>query len=342
MGRGVDAPPVHPTTVATGTGSRQHGDTDLRQSGVNVHPHRYGAADRRMPMAEPLDWLMQQSRAYPLLTTEQEITLSRDVQAWLAIKDLATPTAKQRAIQRRGKRAWDRFFLSNIRLVVLIAKRHTKRAEPHLTVEDLVQEGLIGLQRAITKFDASRGYKFSTYAFNWIRQSINRAIESQARMIRLPCHNLTLLRKASIYCDEQVMKTGRKPQLAEIAEHVGCNMETLKATLAHAQPAISLDQNLRSDSGNRGSEASTYLDQVAAEATDSSFMDEHGDLLQSSVAILQQLDPMDRMIIRERYLQGKPTTLRAIGASLGVSRERIRQRERRALMRMRNQLNCAA
>jgi len=338
MGRGVDAPPAHPTTVATATGERQRIAVDLRQSGVNVHPHRYGAADRRMPMAEPLDWLMRQSRLHPLLTAEQEIHLSRSIQAWLLIKDTPEPTARQRAIIRRGRRAWDTFFLSNIRLVVLIAKRHTKRAGPHLTVEDLVQEGLIGLQRAITKFDPSRGYKFSTYAFNWIRQGINRAIENQARLIRLPTHSLTVLRKASVYCDEQMLRTGRKPQLAEIAEHVGCSIAVLRDALAHALPAMSLDQKPH---GN--TELSTYLDLIADQAVDtSSFMDEHADLLQSSVALLHQMDPVDRMIIRERYMRDQPTTLREIGESLGVSRERIRQREQTVLRRMRNQLNCAA
>jgi RNA polymerase primary sigma factor len=306
-----------------------------------VHPHRYGAADHVMPMAEQLDWLIRQSRAYPLLTPQQEITLSRAVQAWLPIKDITTPTPKERAIQRRGKRAWDTFVMSNVRLVVLIAKKFTKRAEPHLTIEDLVQEGICGLQGAIAKFDPTRGYKFSTYAYWWIRQGINRAIENQARMIRIPCGNLTLLRKASVYCDEQIALTGRKPQLAEIAAHCGCTIETLKATLAHALPAISLDQNLRSDSGNRGGEASTYLDQIADEATDSSFMDEHGDLLEAGIALLHQLDPVDRMIIRERYMRDKPTTLREIGQSLGVSRERIRQREQMALQRMRLQLSAA-
>jgi len=292
-------------------------------------------------MSEPLDWLIQQSRAYPLLTPEQEITLSRAVQAWLPIKDLTTPTPKERAIQRRGKRAWDKFVMSNIRLVVLIAKKFTKRAEPHLTIEDLVQEGICGLQGAIAKFDPTRGYKFSTYAYWWIRQGINRAIENHARMIRIPCGNLTLLRKASVYCDEQIALTGRKPQLAEIAEHVGCTIDTLKATLAHAQPAMSLDQKPRGDGGSR-SDPSAYIDLIADEATDTGFMDEHGDLIEASIGLLNQLDPVDRMIIRERYMRDKPTTLKEIGKSLGVSRERIRQREQMALQRMRLQLNCAA
>lgn len=311
---------------------------DLRQSDGNVHPHRYGAAAECVAMTEPLDWLMRQSRAYPLLTAEQEISLSRDVQAWLPIKDTPKPTVKQRAIIRRGKRAWDTFFMANIRMVVVIAKRHTKRAGPHLTVEDLVQEGFIGLQRAITKFDASRGYKFSTYAFNWIRQGINRAIENQARLIRLPNQSLTVLRKAMAYCDEEMIKTGRKPQLAAIAEHIGCSMAILRDSLAHALPAISLDQKPH---GN--SDSSTYLELIADESVDnSSFMDEHGDLWQSSVDLLNQLDPIDQIIIRERYMLHQPTTLSAIGKSLGVSRERIRQREQRALRRMRIELNFAA
>lgn len=283
-----------------------------------------------------VDWLMQQSHNYPLLTAEQEIIYSRHIQEWLQLRDKANPTARERAIIRRGKRAYDRFFLSNIRMVVHLAGRY-KRFIGTLGLDDLMQEGLLGLERAIVKFDATRGYKFSTYAFNWIRQSINRSISSKSRAIRLPDHAIGVIKKAFDYMTEHERQHGRRPTLEQMAEHCNVASHTLKAYLPHGAPVISLDDRARS---NGRQDASTLLELIADEMATNE-VDEYGYLVPVLKKLLSDLPEIDRQIVERLYMtpNGQPRTLQSIASELGVSRQAIGQRHQAALRRLRLQLN---
>jgi len=283
-----------------------------------------------------LDWLMQQSHNYPLLTAEQEIIYSRHIQQWLQLRDKAHPTARERAIIRRGKRAYDRFFLSNIRMVVHLAGRY-KRFIGTLGLDDLMQEGLLGLERAIVKFDATRGYKFSTYAFNWIRQSINRSISSKSRAIRLPDHAIGVIKKAFDYMTEHERQHGRRPTLDQMAEHCNVAPHTLKAYLPHGAPVISLDDRVK---GDGKSERSTLLELIADEITTNE-VDEYVYLAPVLSKLIGDLPDMDRKIVQRLYMDpdGQGSTLKKLAQEFGVSRQAISQRHQITLRKLRLQLN---
>lgn len=292
-------------------------------------------------MKDSLDWLMTHAERYPLLTAEHEIHLARQVQEWLILKEKPKLTPKERAKFRKGKRAYDAFFMSNIRLVVMIANKYVKRAEPHLTIEDLVQEGLFYLERAIAKFDPMRGYKFSTYAFNWIRQGVNRAIENQARMIRLPVHSQTIMRKASAYCDQRMQESGKQPPLADIAENIGCSLDQLKLALMHANNMISLNVLASVHGGNERNPVS-LIDVIADEREQLGFVDEYNGFIKDLTYAVDMLPPREKEVVIRRYLQPVPDTYDAIGQDHGVTRERIRALHANALSKMRDRLTKLA
>lgn len=286
------------------------------------------------------DWIIEQSRRFPLLTADQEIELSRQVQTWLALKDKPNPTASERAAIRRGKRAYDRFFLCNVRMCVAIANRYTRRGG-NLLQEDLIQEGIIGLQRAIVKFDATRGYKFSTYAFNWIRQSISRAINNTGKQVRLPEHAYRALRKAREFMTSYEETHGRRPPLEQAAEHAGVQLETLKNFLRHSGPVISLDDMVR-NAANSAETGSTYLDLVAAEIPAPLLMEELDNLRSMMPRLMDSLSDHQQEIIRRRYFLDKPDPYDAIGRDMCVSRERIRQIHDKSVRQLRMKVSALA
>lgn len=285
-----------------------------------------------------VDWILNQSHSFPLLTAEQEIVLNRHVMTWLEVRDLPNPNRTQRAQIRRGKRAYDAFFLSNIRLVVHVAKRYTQFAGS-LGLDDLIQEGLIGLERAIVKFDSTRGYKFSTYAFNWIRQSINRAISYKSRTIRLPCHAIDVLKKAYDFINEQYRVSGTRPPMAQVAKHCGIELATLKAYLPYNGAMISLDDKC---TVNGADEASSLLEMIAdTSAYSINELDEYDDLVESLRDIMAGLSDEETLIIHRRWFDDGKITANSFGAlarELGVSRQAVTQRHDRALRRLRMQL----
>ncbi len=181
---------------------------------------------------------------HPLLTPAEEIQYSRQIQTMLALKaehpDPSTYTHEQRVVVRRGQRAKERMITRNLRLVVVIAKRYTKRCTT-MELLDLIQFGNIGLDRASELFDPSRGYKFSTYAYWWIRQSIARGLQDSDRMIRLPVHRQEKVIKARAYMTRQLTLTGRMPTLAECAEALEIDVKDLELSLFMAQDVASLD-----------------------------------------------------------------------------------------------------
>jgi RNA polymerase primary sigma factor len=288
-------------------------------------------------MATPgtsVDWIIQHSRRYPLLTPAEEITLARQVQAWLALGELDTPTKQQKAIINKGRRARDRFFLSNIRLAVNVAGKY-KKYSGTLTLEDLIQEGLIGLDSAILKFEPALGYKFSTYSYWWIRQGITRAINRHSRIIHLPMQANDQLRKAMDYMQQHLREQGKLPPLADVAKHCGIQKQTLLGYLNHNASVLSLDQKMPG-----GENYGDFMDVVADPR---SLQPADDDLQQFSEALHEAIDdltPEHQHIIRSRYLCGTrlPKPYEQIGADLQVSRQATQQMHTRAMTTLRLKL----
>lgn len=268
------------------------------------------------------DYLENISR-YPLLTTQQEIELARKIAQYMELRDNANPTPAEQRMIKAGLKARATMVNCNLRLVVHIAKRYTSRIKS-MDMLDLCQEGNIGLQRAAEKFDASRGYKFSTYAYWWIRQSLKRAIDSKERMIKIPIHIIDRTFKALQIETEFMKEHGRKPSKTELAKIMGLTIEQLLALVDCNSVHISLDE-LVTDDGN------SLLDLIANPEIDIDFdlenKKEHVQLA------LSYLTDMEQELIDKRYQQD--LTFTAIAKEHNVSRERIRQRTTRTHRRLR-------
>ncbi|MCM1981816.1 sigma-70 family RNA polymerase sigma factor [Lyngbya confervoides] len=260
-----------------------------------------------------------------LLSAEQEIVLGRHVQEWLKHGEPVPPN-----IQARGRRAKEKLIAANLRLVVFVAKKYLKRG---LDFEDLIQEGTMGLNRAVEKFDFRKGYKFSTYAHWWIRQSISRAIARQSRLIRMPSHNWEKLSKLKKVRREFMQAEGRGPSVSELAHLADIPLEKLEE-LSHQfsrSKCMSLDQLI-------GKSESTELIELipSPEATTFETISNQNvkDLLEDSI---NNLLPKEALIIRMRFglIDGERKTLQQCGEAIGTSRERARQLEARALRKLR-------
>lgn len=252
----------------------------------------------------------------------------------MALGELDTPTKQQKAIINKGRRARDRFFLSNIRLAVNVAGKY-KKYSGTLTLEDLIQEGLIGLDSAILKFEPALGYKFSTYSYWWIRQGITRAINRHSRIIHLPMQANDQLRKAMDYMQQHLREQGKLPPLVDVAKHCGIQKETLLGYLNHNASVLSLDQKMPG-----GENYGDFMDVVADPR---SLQPADDDLQQFSEALHEAIDdltPEHQHIIRSRYLCGTrlPKPYEQIGADLQVSRQATQQMHKRAMTTLRLKL----
>ena len=290
-----------------------------------------------MAANDTVDWIIKQSKRYPLLTAEQEITYSRQVQAWQQLKDLSQPTPQQQALIRRGQRAYQHIFCANIRLAVTAARPFAK-VRTTLDPEDLIQEGLLGLEKAILNFDPTRGYKFSTYAFPKIRGVISRAIDNCGRMIRVPVQGAERVRRVMLYCEQQFASTGHRPSLAQAAKALDLPIESLRQYVAHYIRPVSLDEPLPNCRNRNGQ--NTYLDVVAETSQESDWLAESfGDLDKLQLA-MDQLTHGQRAVIELMYAP-ETMTLTAIGKQLGIVREAVRQRHMRSLKKLRAYLNVS-
>lgn len=269
----------------------------------------------------------------PLLTPAEEIHLGSAVREWLDAGDQATPRQ-----QRIGKRAMDRMISANLRLVVTVAKKAAAHRQCRLELLDLVQEGSVGLRRAVEKFDPERGYKFSTYAYWWIRQGITRAIQCSSRAIRLPIHAHEAILKTGRFKTQFIHAHGREPSLKECAEHLGCSVETLELWLSRAQDAGSLDQRCGD------SDTSTLVELVACDRP--SPEEEVEDRLQTEHMLdaLNRLEESERQVLSMRFglVDGQVATYTEVGKALGVSREAARKTEAKALRRLRARMQRTA
>lgn len=283
-------------------------------------------------------WFLDQAGRVPLLTHEEELLLGRAVQEWVALRDTADPTPAQKRTIRTGRRAYDRMFNANLRLVVNVSKKYLV-AVRSLELSDLIQEGCFGLSRAIEKFDPARGYKFSTYAYWWIRQGVSRAISQQDRTIRLPINAIECLNKVRNWAPVFLEEHGRAPSFEECAAYCEITPIVMRRYLMHSTGVGSLDQTARNDE-----HSSELIDLVAG--TEASPMDamELDDGMEKVKTWMARLTDKEATIITLMYgLDGEGDRVgREVGEALGCSRQAVQQTAKKAMNRMRLQAYGAA
>jgi RNA polymerase primary sigma factor len=277
-----------------------------------------------------------------LLNAEEEVELAKRIEAGLyatqLMAELVEKGEKLPAAQRRdmmwicrdGDRAKNHLLEANLRLVVSLAKRYTGRGMAFL---DLIQEGNLGLIRAVEKFDYTKGYKFSTYATWWIRQAITRAMADQARTIRIPVHMVEVINKLGRIQRELLQDLGREPTPEELAKEMDITPEKVLEIQQYAREPISLDQTI-GDEGD--SQLGDFIeDSEAVVAVDAVSFTLLQDQLQS---VLETLSEREAGVVRLRFglTDGQPRTLDEIGQVYGVTRERIRQIESKTMSKLRH------
>jgi RNA polymerase primary sigma factor len=295
-------------------------------------------ADASLVGDEGLDAYFDEIRQIPLLTAAEEMVLGRAVmEGQSARRQLLEPDPPLPRIEllrraHRGDVARGRMIEANLRLVVAVAKRYLGYGLP---LPDLVQEGNLGLMRAVEKFDYRRGFKFSTYATWWIRQSVGRAVMDQARTVRLPVHLQEKLRQLDRIERGLLQDLGREVGLEELAAAVGADVGEVQRVRQQAEAVVSLDAPAREEEdggglGERVSDRGPTLEEVV-ETTERRRVVE---------IVLEQLPNRESVVLRLRYgfLDDRRWTLDEIGQQLGITRERVRQIEADGLRRLRHPL----
>ncbi|CAL9307983.1 RNA polymerase principal sigma factor HrdA [Streptomyces sp. SudanB66_2053] len=274
----------------------------------------------------------------PLLTAAEEVELARRVEAGLFAEEKLrlTPDLDSRLAHDLdrlvvlGRMAKRRLIEANLRLVVSVAKRYVGRG---LTMLDLVQEGNLGLIRAVEKFDYARGFKFSTYATWWIRQAMSRALADQARTIRVPVHVVELINRVVRVQRRMLQERGYEPTSQEVAAHLELPPERVGEVLRLAQEPVSLHAPV-------GEEDDVALGDLIEDGDAASPVESAAFLLlrQHLEAVLSTLGERERKVVQLRYglVDGRPRTLEEIGRLFGVTRERIRQIESKTLNKLRD------
>ena len=278
---------------------------DLDNNTKKVNSNDYGFS------SDPVKTFMKEAARYPLLTPEQEVDLFKKYE------------------ETKAKKYYDEIVNSNLRLVISIAKRYVGRG---MLFTDLIQEGNIGLMKAVDKFDVSKGYKFSTYATWWIRQAITRAIADQSRTIRVPVHMVETINKLENIQKQKTLEYGRKLSDAELAKEMNVSLDRLKELFKYAEVPVSLETPI-------GEEDDSYLKDFIAD--DSYSVEDLGEksLLNKAISeVLDELTDREKNVIQQRFglIDGQPKTLEQVGRQYNVTRERIRQIEAKALRKLRH------
>lgn len=277
---------------------------------------------------DPVRMYLKEIGAVPLLTAEDEISLAKDIEAG----SLSTATPEEVARAERAKKALSD---ANLRLVVSIAKKYLGRGLQFL---DLIQEGNLGLLKAVDKFDYRKGYKFSTYATWWIRQAITRAIADQARTIRVPVHMVETINKLNRISRQMLQENGREATNEELAQRMGVNAEKIREVKKIAQDPISLETPIGE---KEDSHLGDFIEDQKAVAPDDAA---------GSILLREQIDDMlsglserERSVLELRFglRDGKPRTLEEVGRYFDVTRERIRQIEGKALTKLKKPLKIS-
>ena len=281
----------------------------------------------------------------PLLTAEEEVFLAREIEAGLyaqALLDGIVSSGERprtrvkatddelRLVAERGDAAMRRFVMANLRLVVSVARKYGRSQMPLL---DLVQEGNTGLIRAVEKFDYSKGFKFSTYATWWVRQSISRGIAQQGRIVRLPVHVAEQINQVSATRRNLERKLGRDPDIIEIADELDLSVEAVSDLLRLAREHVSLDAPVEEDGDTAlgdllARDTAPGPDEVILDAEDRKRLDD----------LLAILDERSADVVRRRYglVDGRPAKLADIATVWGITAERVRQIERQAIAKLRD------
>ncbi|MFF4045516.1 RNA polymerase sigma factor [Streptomyces chartreusis] len=294
-------------------------------------------ADNSGPSSDLFRQYLREIGRIPLLTAAEEVELARRVEAGLfAEEKLGTPGLDGRLaldldrLVVMGRMAKRRLIEANLRLVVSVAKRYVGRG---LTMLDLVQEGNLGLIRAVEKFDYARGYKFSTYATWWIRQAMSRALADQARTIRVPVHVVELINRVVRVQRRMLQERGYEPTPEEVADHLDLAPERVSEVLRLAQEPVSLHAPV-------GEEDDVALGDLIEDGDATSPVESAAFLLlrEHLEAVLSTLGERERKVVQLRYglADGRPRTLEEIGRIFGVTRERIRQIESKTLNKLRD------
>ena len=269
---------------------------------------------KKTPTAAPevMSQYLERASRHVLLGREEELVLARKVRS-------GDEGARRKLVEK------------NLRLVVSVAKKY-RGASPGLSMEDLVQEGNLGLLKAVDKFDPERGYRFSTYATYWIRQSVGRAVANKGRLIRVPVHRGEKIREARSVRDDLLAILGREPTREEVAGQLGWTIEEVRLTMTSTADATSLDRPLPMGEGT-ALVGDFVVDEVASEASEAVVRELEISHLKTNV---ERLPERCRKVVIRRYgLDGaEPSTLAEIGADMGITKERVRQLQHEAERRL--------
>ena len=339
-----DIEDAEPPPDSRAKAGRQRGRKDRRQAAgaeltaVADDGSEADLDDQTSVMGDSVHTYLKSIGRTSLLTAEQEVDLAKRIEAGLYAEhkletgtDLSDElTADLEAVAADGRRAKAHMLEANLRLVVSVAKKYSDRG---LTLLDVVQEGNLGLIRAVEKFDYSKGYKFSTYAMWWIRQAIQRGFADSARTIRLPVHVLEMLSKLSRVERDMHQRLGREPTPEELAVELDRTPDQIEELLRTSRQPISLDSTIGEDGETSIGDLIEDTDAPeASELVDRQLMAEQ---LRHA---LDALTPREATIMAMRFglYDGNPHTLDEIGKALGLTRERIRQLEKQSLSKLRH------
>ena len=310
-------------------------------------------------MSDTIDWYLESIGRVPLLTADQEITLGRQVQEWMALKEFQKNQGKdeqlsllttevlfdhsgltekeQKRIMRMGKRAFERMYSANLRLVVSVAKKYTGMTV-NLDMSDLIQEGNVGLARAVEKFDPSLGYKFSTYSYWWIRQGITRAISQHDHTIRLPLHAYEKVGKIRAFSRDYQKQFGYLPSSQIICDNFKLKPAELDRMMMIAAGCVSLHSTINASKVHNSPDQSMLLDIIPAPEPDERPFDciEQQIVEEALPSIKEQMTEMEGKVFEAAFFTQRQDSRAKIARELGISGERARQHEKHSVMRFKS------